>query len=110
MWNNRSLRQIFCLVLISVLLFSACSTNSATYQTNDFLGKTASEITARYGPFDCIEMPVCEDGLYRNTACGYTIQEANAGFLGKEPETLFFIEFDENGIAIRCYEGYRPGG
>jgi hypothetical protein len=55
-------------------------------------------------------MPVSEDGLYRNTACGYTIKEEQKGFLGADPEILIFIEFDENGVATRCWEGYRPGG
>ena len=29
---------------------------------------------------------------------------------GKSEEELFFITFDENGIATMCDEGFRPGG
>ena len=52
-----------------------------------------------YGKFDCCGQPVGDDGMYRNTACGYTIQEPKKGLLGSDPEWLVFIQFDENGIA-----------
>ena len=55
-------------------------------------------------------MPISEDGLYRDTACGYTVKESRVGFLGTDPEWLVFIRFDENGVAYDTYEGYRPGG
>ena len=42
-----------------------------------------------YGAFDCCGIPVGEDGLYRNTSCGYTIKEPKVGFLGTDPEVLF---------------------
>ena len=38
------------------------------------------------------------------------LEEPQKGFLGISPEVLFFITFDEDGIAIACEEGYRPGG
>ena len=80
------------------------------YRTDDFIGKTSAEIEAEFGTFDCCLMPANEDGLYCNTACGYTIKESRVGFLGIVPEVLIFIRFDENGMAISCQEGYRPGG
>ena len=80
------------------------------YGESDFLGKTSAQIEAEFGLFDCCGMPASADGLYRNTSCGYTIREAKADFLGTETEILFFISFDENGIAHACHEGYRPGG
>jgi hypothetical protein len=55
-------------------------------------------------------MPADGDGLYRNCRCGYTIQKPQKGFLGTQPEKIFFICFDENGVAISCEEGFRPGG
>ena len=76
----------------------------------DFIGKTAAEIEAEFGAFDCCGMPVSEDGLYRNTACGYTIKNAKVSFFGTNPEVLFFITFNESGIAVACNEGHRPGG
>ena len=96
---------LICCVLALNLM--ACS---AKYSANDFIGKTSSEIEAEFGPFDCLGMPAGEDGLYRNTKCGYTIKESRVGFLGTDPEVLIFIKFDENGTAVSCEEGYRPGG
>ena len=72
--------------------------------------RTSAQIAAEFGDFDCVGNHAGEDGLYRNSSCGYTIKEPRVGFLGTDPEVLFFISFDENGIAVRCYEGYRPGG
>ena len=101
--------------LIAILLFSAVFLLSFTgcsskYSAEDFIGKSSAQIEAEYGAFDCCGMPINEDGLYRNTSCGYTVKEPRTGFLGTEPEILFFITFDENGIAVTCEEGYRPGG
>ncbi len=96
----------FSLFLVMLICFSGCK----KYQPSDFVGKTSAQIEAAYGPFDCTGTPASADGLYRNTGCGYTIREARAGFLGTDPERLFFIQFDENGIATGCYEGSRPGG
>lgn len=90
-----------------ILSFIGCT---AKYRAENFIGKTSAEIISQYGSFDCIGMPSNEDGLYRNCQCGYTIKEPQVGFLGTSPERLFFITFDENGIAIKCEEGYRPGG
>ena len=92
------------LVLLSLV---GCKTK---YKEKQFLGKTSAEIEKEHGSFDCILMPVSEDGLYRSCKCGYTIAEQQVGFLGSSPEVLFFIFFDENGIAISCEEDYRPGG
>ena len=98
----------FILALIGTLcLLTACT---AKYHEKDLIGKTSAEITAEYGPFDCILMPADADGLYKNCRCGYTIKEAQKGFFGRTEEVLFFISFDENGIAVSCGEGYRPGG
>lgn len=80
------------------------------FQKADMIGKTSAQIEAEFGRFDCCDMPAGADGLYRNTACGYTIQAAKANFLSKDPEVLFLITFDDNGIAISCREDVRPGG
>ena len=102
-------KQIATLLICSVLMLTLAGCGPK-YSTDDFVGKTSAEIEAEFGPFDCLEMPASEDGLYRNTDCGYAIKEARVGFLGTDPEVLIFIRFDENGIAISCEEGYRPGG
>ena len=80
------------------------------YKESEFIGKTSEEIIKAFGSFDCVGMPEDEDGLYKNCRCGYTIKKSKKGFLGNTPEILFFITFDENGVAIACEEGYRPGG
>ena len=100
-------RSAFCVALAMVICFlSGC----AKYEANDFIGKISVEIEAQYGKFDCCLMPPDADGLYRNCRCGYTIHEPRVGFWGTDPEILFFIHFDENGIAHDTSEGYRPGG
>lgn len=94
-------------LLVCGLFFTACT---GPYREKDFLGKTSAEILEIYGDFDCVTMPIGRDGLYRNCRCGYTVKEPTVGFLGTSPEVLFFIRFDDNGIAVACEEGYRPGG
>lgn len=102
-------RILFVIITISLCLaiFPGCSNNK--YDSEWIVGKDSSEVRERYGEFDCTYMPISEDGLYRSR-CGYTIKEPKVGFLGTSPEVLFFISFDENGIAVECEEGYRPGG
>ena len=106
------MNKIITAVLVCVVFLlplSGCGTKQ-NYNADDYLGKTSSQIEAEYGAFDCCGSPRNEDGLYRNTSCGYTIQEPKRGFLGTDPEWLVFIRFDENGVAYDTYEGYRPGG
>ena len=104
-------KQIAAIFICIVFLLSpvGCSTKQK-YNAEDYIGKTSAQIEEEYGKFDCCGIPISDDGLYRNTACGYTIQESKKGFLSTEPEWLVFIQFDENGVAHNTYEGYRPGG
>ena len=92
---------------VLLLFIAGCGTK---YHEDDFIGKTSEEIVQIFGPFDCIGIPAGEDGLYRNCRCGYTIKEPKKSFFGTSEEVLFFIAFDENGVASSCEEGYRPGG
>lgn len=95
-------------ILLSCLLLSGCMKEG--YRESDFLCKTSAQIISEFGQFDCGGNRPDNDGLYRNTSCGFTVKAPRVGFLGTDPEVLFFITFDENGIAVGCYEGYRPGG
>jgi len=104
------MRRYIALVLVSISLGLSLVGCSAKYKEEDFIGKTSAEIISQYGTFDCIGVPASVDGLYRNCQCGYTMKEPQKGFLGTSPEILFFISFDENGIATECSKGYRPGG
>ena len=100
-------KWIACILLCGLLLAGCGKTK---YRQADLLGKTSGQIVAQFGEFDCCGNQADADGLYRSTSCGYTVKEPRVGFLGTDPEVLLFIVFDENGIAVRCYEGYRPGG
>lgn len=101
-------KQLILLMLAAALVFlAACA---APYREADFVGKTSLEIEEAIGPFDCITMPAGEDGLYRSCRCGYTVAAPRTGFWGTTPEKLFFIVFDDSGVAVACEAGYRPGG
>lgn len=92
---------------IFTLTLAGCSSG---YDTEDFIGKTSAEIVDENGDFDCVIGEAEEDGLYRNSKCGYIIKEKKTGFLGSSDEVLFFICFAENGVATSCAEGVRLGG
>ena len=98
------------LIAVCICLCLSTAGCRARYDADDIIGKTSLEIMSEYGEFECVTMPVGEDGLYRNCRCGYTVKEARKGFLDKSEEVLFFIGFDENGVAVECEKGYRPGG
>jgi hypothetical protein len=98
---------LFFVCLVLLLFLFGCSHK---YHEDQFLGKTSTEIMNEFGQFDCTLMPSGEDGLYRSCRCGYTIKEPQARFFWTSQEILFFVYFDENGIAVSCDEGYRPGG
>ncbi len=98
------------IIFLCILLLMSFTGCNSQYNENDFIGKTSAEIINEFGSFDCTKMPASEDGLYKNCQCGYTIKEAQNGFFGNSSEILFFITFDENGIAIACEKNYRPGG
>ena len=94
---------------ILLLTLAGCSTK---YHEKNFLGKTSAQIEAEFGLFDCCGMPVSNDGLYRNTACGYTIKEPkkqaenknirllirlmNLSFMIKRKSTAKYIEALDN--------------
>ena len=98
---------LFLLLAVIVSLFSGCSEK---YNEKDILGKSSAVIISEYGEFDFMASSAGEDGLYRNCRCGYTVKEPKVGFFGTSYEILFFIIFDDNGVAVGCEEGYRPGG
>lgn len=108
----RKLRVITATVLF-ITIFITCFTGcSAKYNEDEIIGKRSDEIVNTYGEFDSvlgIGVPD-EDGIYRNCSCGYTIKEPHVGFFGSSDEKLFYIKFDEDGIATGCREDVRPGG
>ena len=102
-------RIVGVLLSITLCIAALAGCSDSRYDIDWIIGKTSAEVIDKYGEFDCTYMPVGEDGLYRSK-CGYTVKKPRRGFLGTSPEVLLFISFDENGIAIDCEEGYRPGG
>ena len=107
---TKHIHSTFAATLVCVCLVLSLTGCAAKYDAEDFIRKTSAEIVSEYGPFDCITMPASENGIYRNCRGGYTIKEPKTGFFGTSGEVLFFISFDDNGIAAECAEGYRPGG
>ena len=108
--KGANMKRIVSVILSTVLCltsFTGCS--DSRYDVDWIIGKTSAETIDKYGEFDCTYMSAGDDGLYRSK-CGYTIKDLQRGFLGTSPEVLLFIRFDENGIAVDCEEGYRPGG
>ena len=101
---------------VIVLLYTECKNIQirvvADKEEKGYIEKTSDEIVSTYGEFDnVIGIDVSEEnGVYRNCKCGYTIEESKQGFLGSSDEVLFYIYFDENGIATDCEKSSRPGG
>lgn len=104
------MRKLLAYTLLLVFLLSFTGCGDKRFLEADFIGKSSAQIEAEFGSFDCLGNVPDTDGLFRNTSCGYTLRAPSVGFLGTEPEVLFYISFDEYGIAYKCYEGYRPGG
>ncbi|MBR6783594.1 MAG: hypothetical protein IKM32_02775 [Clostridia bacterium] len=100
-------KVITLLLLTAAVLLVGCWSK---YDENDFLGKSSKEIVAEFGDFDFASRSADAEGVYRNAVCGYTVREKRTGLLDSKPEVLIFIHFDEDGIAVHCEEGYRPGG
>ena len=94
-------------IFIMVFLLSVAN-RSSRYNEKNFVGKTSAEIINQYGPFDFVTLYPKEDGLYKNCRCGYIIQESSTGFWGTSREMMFFIVFDESGIAASCFESETP--
>lgn len=102
------MKKVIAIVCLLILLLTACS--NIQYEEDDFIGKTSTQIIEEFGAFDCVGKDAGFDGLYRNTQCGYTVEAPKTGFFGRTEEVLLFILFDENGVAVKCRKGYRPGG
>ena len=109
MKKRKILLALLCLCFLLPLCLSGCSGHS--YDTDWIIGKTSAEIQERYGTFyqvivlpygDLIE--VNEDTICKNAKGYYLTKEERVGYLGTYPEEYFVIRFDENGIAIDCYE------
>ncbi|MBR4054518.1 MAG: hypothetical protein IKK06_06915 [Clostridia bacterium] len=106
MKKRKILLALLCLCFLLPLCLSGCG-----YDEEWIIGKTSAEIQERYGTFyQVIVLPygdpieVNEDTICKNAKGYYLIEEERVGWLGTYPEEYFVIRFDENGIAIDCYE------
>ncbi|MBQ9793669.1 MAG: hypothetical protein IJW34_01875 [Clostridia bacterium] len=95
---------LMCAVLSTVL--SGCG-----YDEEWIIGKTSVEIQEQYGTFYMVKLlpdsryvQADTEVLYTNAKGYYLIEEERVGWLGTYPEEYFVIRFDENGIAVDCYE------
>ena len=100
--------RVLIIIMACIVLLFFLEKNSFKYNEKNFIGKTSAEIISQYGPFDFVTLHPQEDGLYKNCKCGYTIQEWSQGFWGSTDELLFYIAFNENGVAVSCFEGVPP--
>jgi len=100
-------KKLFLLCILLIFVLSGCGKK---FNSDDYIGKTSTEIIEEYGEFDYVLGDKETDGLYKSTKCGYIYREKKVGFLGTSEEEFFFIHFDEKGIAYECDYGVRPGG
>ena len=106
MKKRKILLALLCLCFLLPLCLSGCG-----YDEEWIIGKTSVEIQEQYGTFyrvkllpDSRYVQADADVFYKNADCYYLIEEERVGWLGTYPEEYFVIRFDENGIAVDCYE------
>ncbi len=106
-------RIVLVLLIVVVLLFllsQIVASLRPDYDEGWIIGKTASEIEARYGSFD-LPGSIAEDGNYYNCGCAYRTKEARVGFFGTDPDEFFMIYFNGEGKAYDIkYPWFVPGG
>ena len=101
-------KQLCCGLLVFLLIFMCSCSN---YRKANILGKTARQITEQYGSFSLVdECFISVDSSHSGLGCAYSVRPSRKGFLDKVPEVFFVIEFDENGTAVNCYQGYHSNG
>ncbi|MCR4903538.1 MAG: hypothetical protein K6A23_11820 [Butyrivibrio sp.] len=100
-------KKLLLLLFLFIFMLSGCGKK---FNSDDYIGKTSAEIIEEYGEFDYVVGDTETEDLYKSTKCGYIYREEQVGFLGTSEEELFFIHFDQRGIAYKCDYGVRPGG
>ncbi len=88
-------------VLISGgVLFNCSHSVSPRYNDRWIVGKTLTEVQARYGEFDVV---------YGQTAGYYTYTD-NGPVMPDHLPHYYYMDFDENGVVTKIYDGARKGG
>lgn len=91
-------------IVISILWI--CS-HSTYYKYNDWwvIGRTIPEIEAKYGDFDMNKYIYGKSGRV-----AYYIYRDDGWIMPDHLPHYYYIEYDENGIATKVYDGVAPGG
>ncbi len=97
---KKNIIRIICFMLCGVMLLSFYACTAEPYDEEWIIGKTSEEIKEKYGEFDHTHNDPSEDGLYRDTSCGYLTKDKKVGSLGTSPEEYYMIRFDSEGRAV----------
>lgn len=98
--KRRVLISAVVIIIFSALIF--LFSHSTYYKYNDWWvkGRSLAEIEERYGDFD----------IRLGSTAGYYIYTDNGWIMPDHLPHYYYMEYDENGIVRRVYEGLHPGG
>lgn len=94
-------------VIAAVILTLFNMSHDNYYKYNDWLtiGKDIRWIEQKYGEFDIGSVNDNKSGRV-----GYFIYDDEGPIMPDHLDHYYYIEYDENGIVKKVYEGSRPGG
>ena len=103
--NSLIVKRILMLVLVVTVLFWA--SHSTYYLYNDWaiLNHSVYDVQERYGNFDLGKI---SDGHAGRVA--YFIYKDNGPIMPDHLDHYYYMEYDENGIIYKVYEGCAIGG
>ena len=87
---------LLAVVLVTVCVLSGCSWER--YREEDIIGLTVTQVVEKYGEFDKRTWD-----LYARLSGWYITKPARKGFLGTSYTEYFVIDFDYDGVAVKCY-------
>ena len=87
---------LLAVVLVVVCLLSGC--HWKRYREEDILGLTVTQVIEKYGEFDKRTWD-----LKARLSGWYITRPASKGFFGKPYTEYFVIDFDYDGVAVKCY-------
>ena len=96
---------------IQLLVFGASAlfyaSHSTYYQYNDWeiLNSSIYEIQEKYGEFDLGKISEGHSGTV-----AYFVYEDNGPIMPDHLDHYYYMEYDENGMIYKVYEGCGPGG
>ncbi|MBE6976353.1 MAG: hypothetical protein E7439_04050 [Ruminococcaceae bacterium] len=96
---------------IQLLLFGAsalfCVSHSTYYRYNDWeiLNNSVYEVQEKYGDFDLGKISEGHSGTV-----AYYIYKDDGPIMPDHLDHYYYMEYDENGIIYKVYDGCAPGG